>query len=42
MGRYITLIIQVSIIPLTTENPYQFKDIPGLVLEFETSGDTKV
>ena len=30
-----------SIIPLTTENPYQFKDIPGLVLEFETSGDTK-
>ena len=30
-----------SIIPLTTENPYQFKDHPGLVLEFETSGDTK-
>lgn len=30
-----------SIIPSTTENPYQFKDIPGLVLEFETSPESK-
>ena len=30
-----------SIIPSASENPYQFKDIPGLVLEYETSGNNK-
>lgn len=30
-----------AIIPSATENPYQFKDIPGLVLEYETGGNTK-
>jgi len=29
-----------AIIPSATENPYQFKDIPGFVLEYETSGNS--
>ncbi|HWB25466.1 MAG TPA: hypothetical protein VG738_08290 [Chitinophagaceae bacterium] len=30
-----------SIIPSATEDPYQFKDIPGFVLEYEITGDDK-
>jgi GLPGLI family protein len=30
-----------AIIPSASENPYQFKDIPGFVLEYETGGNNK-
>jgi len=30
-----------SITPSSTENPYQFKDIPGFVMEYEIVGDDK-
>ncbi len=30
-----------SITPSSTENPYQFKDVPGFVLEYEIVGDDK-
>lgn len=30
-----------AIVPSASENPYQFNDIPGFVLEYETVGDDK-
>lgn len=40
-GSSFSLYYTSSVIPSTTENPFQFKDIPGLVLEFETSSESK-
>lgn len=30
-----------AIIPSASENPYEFKDVPGFVLEYETGGNDK-
>ena len=36
-GDTYSMYYTTAILPSTTENPYQFKDIPGFVLEYETS-----
>lgn len=40
-GTSFTFFYTVSIKPSATENPYQFKDIPGFVLEYEIVGENK-
>jgi len=40
-GTTYNMYCATAIIPSTTENPYQFKDIPGFVLEYETSSGGK-
>lgn len=40
-GTTFTFFYTVSIKPSATENPYQFKDIPGFVLEYEITGENK-
>jgi len=40
-GSSFTFFYTVSIKPSATENPYQFKDIPGFVLEYEIIGENK-
>ena len=39
-GKTYSLYYTTAIIPSTTENPYQFKNIPGFVLEYETVSQT--
>jgi len=39
-GSSYTLYCATAIAPSTQENPYQFKDVPGLVLQYETSSST--
>jgi GLPGLI family protein len=39
-GNTYSMYYTTSILPSITENPYQFRDIPGLVLEYETSSGT--
>jgi len=43
-GNTYSMYYTTSITPSITENPYQFKDIPGFVLEYETSlgGNAKI
>ena len=36
-GTIFSFFYALTIVPSATENPLQFKDIPGLVLEYETS-----
>lgn len=38
-GNSFVIYFASAIIPSATENPYQFKDIPGFVLEYEMPGD---
>lgn len=40
-GSAFTFYYTASIVPSATENPYQFKDIPGFVLEYEITGEDK-
>ncbi len=40
-GTTFTFYYTASITPSATENPYQFKDIPGFVLEYEITGENK-
>ncbi len=37
-GSSYSIFYSTAIKPSTSENPYQFKDIPGFVLEYETKG----
>ena len=37
-GSSYNIYYATAIIPSASENPYQFKDVPGFVLEYETSG----
>jgi GLPGLI family protein len=37
-GSSYSMYYATTIIPSAIENPYQFKDVPGFVLEYETSG----
>ena len=39
-GKTYSLYYTTAIIPSATENPYQFKNIPGFVLEYETISQT--
>lgn len=39
-GNSYSMYCATAIIPSSTENPYQFKDVPGFVLEYETSSGT--
>ena len=43
-GNTYTLYYTSDIIPSVTENPFEFKDVPGLVLEYESSlsGNEKI
>jgi GLPGLI family protein len=38
-GSYYNIYYVPAIIPSANENPYQFKDIPGFVLQYETYND---
>lgn len=40
-GSSFSVFYAVGIAPSTTENPYQFKKIPGLVLQFDGEGETR-
>jgi GLPGLI family protein len=40
-GSSFSFYYAVSIMPSATENPYQFKDIPGFVLQYEIMGEDK-
>ena len=40
-GNSFSVYYAVGIAPSTSENPYQFKKIPGLVLQYEGEGETK-
>ncbi len=40
-GTIFSLFYATAIIPSALENPYQFKNIPGFVLEYETEGKGK-
>jgi len=40
-GSSFTFFYTVSIKPSASENPYQFRDIPGFVLEYEIIGEDK-
>jgi GLPGLI family protein len=39
-GSSYTMYCATTITPSTQENPYQFKDVPGFVLQYETSSGT--
>ncbi|HEY6976699.1 MAG TPA: hypothetical protein VH396_10450 [Chitinophagaceae bacterium] len=38
-GSYYNIYYALAIMPSANENPYQFKDIPGFVLQYETYND---